>query len=104
LSREVSRRLPAALRALRQARLDQLIERVRRRRLERGHGRRLAFENRANQARLASAVERFVAGQHLVQHRTEREDVGADIGFLPFQLLGRHVLEGANDRAGACQG
>ena len=36
---------------------------------------------------------------HLVEHRAEREDVRARVGLLAFELLGRHVLQRAEDRA-----
>ena len=36
---------------------------------------------------------------HLVEHGAQREDVGARVGRLPLELLGRHVLERADDRA-----
>jgi hypothetical protein len=39
------------------------------------------------------------AGQHLVEHRAEREDVAALVRLAAFQLLRRHVLEGAENRA-----
>ena len=41
----------------------------------------------------------FLPGQHLVEHGAEREDVGARIGVLAFELLRRHVLERAEDRS-----
>ena len=37
------------------------------------------------------ALKRALAGEHLVQHRAEREDVGAVIDRLAAHLLGRHV-------------
>ena len=39
------------------------------------------------------------ARQHLEQHAAEREDVGARIGLDAFDLLRRHVLKRAEDRA-----
>ena len=53
----------------------------------------------AIKARVALALERLPAREHLVEHRAEREDVRPRIGFLPFELLGRHVLERAEDGA-----
>jgi hypothetical protein len=39
------------------------------------------------------------AGRHLVEHAAERPDVAARVGLLAFELLGRHVLERADDGA-----
>ncbi len=41
----------------------------------------------------------FLPGRHLVEHRAEGEDVGARVGLLALELLGRHVLERPEDRA-----
>ena len=40
------------------------------------------------------------AGDHLVEHDAEREDVAARVGGLGPQLLGRHVGHGADDLSG----
>ena len=45
------------------------------------------------------ARECGAAGRGFVEQRTEREDVGPRIRFLPFELFGRHVLERAEDRS-----
>ena len=58
----------------------------------RGHDRR-------DERGLVRAREGLLAGRHLVQHGAEGEDVRARVGFLAFELLGRHVLERAEDRA-----
>ena len=52
-----------------------------------------------DQARLALALERLLARQHLVEHRAEREDVRARVGLAAFELLRRHVLKRPEDRA-----
>ena len=49
------------------------------------------------------AAERQRPGRHLVQHRAEREQVGAGIEFLASHLLRRHVGDGAQRRTGAGQ-
>ena len=46
-----------------------------------------------------AARERPRAGRHLVQHAAQRPEVAARVRVLPFQLLRRHVLERADDRA-----
>ena len=48
---------------------------------------------------LRLSLEGAAAGRHLVQDGPEGEDVGAGVRFLPLELLGRHVLERAEDRS-----
>ena len=50
------------------------------------------------------AGERFLAGRHLVEHRAEREDVRPRVARLALELLGRHVLDGAEDRCPPASG
>ena len=66
---------------------------------ERRDRRRLARHDRRDQRRLVGARERLLPGRHLVEHGAEREDVGAPVGFLALELLGRHVLERPENRA-----
>ena len=40
--------------------------------------------------------ERRLAGDELVEQRTEREEIGAVVDTLPAELLGRHVVGGAH--------
>ena len=60
---------------------------------------RFRGENRGDQAGLALPVERPLSRGHLVQHSAEGEDVGTRIDLSVFDLLGRHVLERADDRS-----
>jgi hypothetical protein len=46
------------------------------------------------------AFERTGAGQHLVQHTSERPDVASLVGRLALCLLGAHVRGGAENDAG----
>jgi hypothetical protein len=46
-------------------------------------------------------VEGFAVGEQFVEDGAEGEDVGAGVGFLPFDLLGRHVVRRAEDHARA---
>ena len=52
-----------------------------------------------DQARLARAGESLAAGDHFVEHRAKREDVGARVALFPFELLWSHVLKSAENRA-----
>ena len=56
------------------------------------------MQNLADDRRRAGALEWPAAGDHLVEHKTEREDVRARIGVAPFELLGRHdALHGSEN-------
>ncbi len=99
LAPDVVRGLPALVGILGEARPDDPVERGRRHRLGGGDRRRLARHDRRDERRSARAGERLLPGRHLVEHVSEREDVGPRVGGLSLELLGRHVLEGAEDRA-----
>jgi len=58
-------------------------------------------QNRVHQARVAVAVEREAAGEHLVEHGAERPEVRSAIGLVAANLLGRHVSDGAERRPAA---
>ena len=45
-------------------------------------------------------LERLPARQQLVEHRAQREHVGARVGALAADLLGRHVVRRAHDHPG----
>ena len=62
----------------------------------------VAQDGAANLAR-AVALERHLAGRHLVQHRAKGEQVGARVQFLGLHLLRRHVGHCAQHRARAGQ-
>ena len=49
---------------------------------------------------MSSPCEGLHAGEHLVEHEPEREDVGAMVERLAHDLLGRHVLRRAQQDAG----
>ena len=42
-------------------------------------------------------AEGTLAGEHFVEHTTEREDVAAGVGGFATHLLGRHVADSAED-------
>ena len=98
LELHVVRGLEAVLGILRETRRDQAVERRRRHRHDRRRGRRAVLQDRADQARLALAVERLLPRRHLVEDRAEREDVAPRVGLAALELLGRHVLERPEDR------
>ena len=96
---DVLRGLPAQLGRLRQARANQVVEPGRRRDTGGGQRGRLGLEDLRDEARLGGRLEGAVPGDHLVEHGAEREDVAPEIGLVPFELLGRHVLQRAGDGA-----
>ena len=97
LELHVVRALDAVDGILRQARLHQAIECRWRHRRNLRNRRRVRRHDRRDQRRLALALEGALARRHFVEHATERPQVAARVGFLALELLGRHVLEGADD-------
>ena len=83
--------------------LERLLQDARRapaaRRRHLAERRRIAVEDGVEDHRRRVARERQRAGRHLVQHRAEREQVGARVGELPARLLRRHVAHRAHRRA-----
>ena len=65
-------------------------------RVHRGQIRRVDRENRMKRFERAGASERMSPAEHLVQHHTQREEVGARIDVLAVHLFGRHVACGAD--------
>jgi len=68
---------------------------LRRHRVER----RIAMHDVVNRVGVLLRAERARAGEQLVQHRTEREDIRAMIDALPFDLFRRHVRSRADARS-----
>ena len=91
--------LPSLIRLFGETRFDHVIQRRRQHRLQRRQDRRVVFHDGRNQTRLTLTFERSPPGQHLVDHRTEGEDVRSSVGVFRFELLGSHVLEGPENRA-----
>ena len=94
--------LKARVRILCEARADQKVEGWRRERLELADRRRFVFQDGAEEARLALAFKRFAACDHFVEQRPEGKDVCSRVGVAAFDLLGRHVLERA-ENSPACR-
>ncbi len=65
--------------------------------------RRCCVRDRGHHRDLVFAGKRQAAGDHLVQHDAERPDIGPHIAALADEMLGRHVGDGADRRAGARQ-
>ena len=65
-----------------------------------GDGRRFLARSLQQAGDGAVRFERHVAGEHLVADEPQRKDVRALIQLLAQRLLGRHVLHGAQQRAG----
>ena len=81
-------------------RIDDLLERRRHGFAQVRERRRVLLEDGRDRVGGRGALERHLPGQHLVQHRPEREDVGAVIERQAAHLLGRHVWRRSEDRPG----
>ncbi len=93
------RRLDPIVGILRKAVADQPVERRRRRGRDRRERRRVVLEDGRDERCLALPREGLAPGGHLVEGGSEREDVASRVGLLSFELLGSHVLEGAEKRS-----
>ncbi len=58
------------------------------------------IEDGNSRVTVSPAFERWLAGNHFIQHNAQTEDVRALIDCVAFSLLRRHVPGRANDRAG----
>ena len=95
---EIARGLPAGVGILGEALFDDSIERGGGDRLKLRDRRRLRAHDRRDQTRLAFPFEGLPTGEHLEEHGTESEQIRASVDVFAFELLGRHVLHGAEDR------
>ncbi len=101
---EVAGRLPAALRVAVEAASQDRLEARRRvgpanRKRHGGGG-----HDRCDQDRVRRPVEGPSADDHLVEDAAERPEIGARIRTLAFELLRRHVRDGADHRPLGAQG
>src|ERR1700686_303099 len=62
------------------------------------------FQDGGCQRDLTLAFEGTLARCHLIEHRSKGEDVRAGVSLFAFDLLRRHVLNGADDAARRSQG
>ena len=99
VEREVVRGVEPLLRALLQAVTDDPIERRGNVLIGEGGVRRLLAQDRRHRVGGRVAEECTPSGEHLVQHRSEGEDVGTRVGRLSPDLLGRHVADGPHHDA-----
>ena len=93
----VARGLESLLAALLQAMAHQPLESRRYGHAGSGDVRRVFLEDRSHAVRRGLPGERALPRQHLVEHRTKREDVRSSVGRLSAHLLGRHVASGAEN-------
>ena len=68
--------------------------------LQRG---RRVVSNRVRDGFRVPTLERRLAGQHLVQHDSDRPDIATNVGVLATRLLRRHVGHRTDCRARDCQ-
>ena len=100
IARGVARRVVATRRVLRQQPLDHVNERRGRLPVEVGDRIRLLAHDRRHRVERVIAGEGRLAGGQLVENGAERKLIGAEIERPPVCLLGRHVADRADDRAG----
>jgi hypothetical protein len=97
---DLARRLPALLGVFFEAGSNDGREAERQRRLHIVEWRRLFLENGRHKSGLRVPDERSPAGEQLVQHDTEREQIAARVRILPFYLLRRHISQRAHHGTG----
>jgi hypothetical protein len=64
---------------------------------------RCSIQDRIKHRACRVPSKRKPARTHFVEHRAEREQVGASLEFLPANLLGRHISDGSQRTAGTRQ-
>src|SRR4051794_39662398 len=60
------------------------------------------MDDTGDRAHRSATRECSVAGDHLIENRSKREDIGTTVDGLAFRLLGRHVGNGAHYDSFAC--
>jgi hypothetical protein len=63
----------------------------------------LTLEHGSNHARWCVPRKRLLAAEHFVQHAAEGKDVRTGVSRGPLQLLGRHVVQRAEEGPSAGQ-
>src|SRR5207237_4298890 len=92
---EIASGLKALLGTLLQAMPHDALESLGHADVELDEIRRIFFEDRVQRFDRCVAAERLTSGQHLVEDRAERENVGALIAAESADLFGRDVADGA---------
>ena len=94
--------LVAQLRILFQSFADDAIELRRQVRIHARRRRRLALQDRCENDARRIPCKSLPARRHLVQHQSQRKQIGASIELFRAHLLGRHIADGADrhSRAG----
>ena len=96
---QIVRALPALLRILGETGADHAVETRRREWHELEHGARLVLHDRGDQRGRRRALVGAPPGGHLVEHAAQCPQVAARVGLAALELLGRHVVAGADERA-----
>jgi len=91
--------LEAALGVLAQAACEDFLQIARRVGRERAHWLRLITHHAGECGHFRIAAKGTLAGDHLVEHGTEAEDIRPPVERLALSLLGRHIRYGSNDCA-----
>ena len=99
----IVRSLKAVVRMFCEAGVDKVFEGRRGKRLNRRNRFGIFFQNRAGYANLALTLERPLAASHFIERRTQGEQIRARVSLFTFNLLRRHVLNGADDRTGGSE-
>lgn len=100
----IVRRLPSILGVLLETPAHDMVER-RRCHLHDARDRgRLRRDDGGDETGFRLGLEGALTGGHLIEHRTQGKDIGPSIGLEALELLGCHVLEGSENRAGFRQG
>ena len=97
---ELARRLVAVGRVLGERLAHQRLDVGRHRVVEARQRLGLLREDALGRLRHRRAGERRASGEHLVEHRPEREQIGAMVDLAAAQLLGRHVVQRAQHHPG----
>ena len=99
---QIRHRLPTTVGALTKTAENQLLEIARQAGYHVAGRFRFMCQDRRQRGHFRVAAECTTAGEHFVEHRTEREDIRSRIRGFALRLLGRHVCCGAENRAFRC--
>src|SRR6266550_3775071 len=89
--------LPARFGIFLEALPDDVLERRRREWEKLADRLRISTNNGCDETGPGFPFECAFSSRHFIEDRTEREDIGARVGIVPFELFGSHVLKCADD-------